>query len=359
VTRNPTLHSVLFLLFDEFPILDVCGPLQVLSLANEELVGAGHVPFYQTTLLGKDARSQFSSAGVELDAQALPDTLSAPVDTVVISGDAGAFNTPRADHLSRWLQACAPKIARLASMRAGAFLLARTGTCIERQDADDSAMYDAGVIAFPAIKTGKIEIYVRDSANWVSAGITAGIDMSLAMVEADLGRAIATSIANKVVAPRKHTFGRVPDSDIRRGGMTGDSRIENLRAFILANLNSDLSVPVLAERMNMSRRTFARFFVSKTGSTPGRAIEKMRINSACGFMEASDRPIKWIAYTCGFGSSEMMRRAFIRTLNISPSEFRRRSTVDQEDSVDTLAVSASDRYQERSAIGKSTGDVCQ
>jgi transcriptional regulator GlxA family with amidase domain len=331
VTRNPTMHSVWFLLFDEFPILDVCGPLQVLSMANEALVSAGLAPFYRTTLLGKEARSYFSSAGVELDAQALPEELSAPVDTVVIPGDASAFNTSRANHLSHWLKACAPKIARLASVRAGAFLLERTGTFAERQGADNWATYDADVIAFPAIKTGEIAIHVKDGANWVSDGITAGIDMSLAMVEADLGHAIATTVANKVILPRKHAVGPFQNSDTRAVWLAGDPEIEDLCAFILKNLNADLSVPVLAKRTNMSLRTFARFFVSKTGLTPGRAIEKLRIQSACNFIKASDRALKWIAYTCGFGSSEMMRRAFIRNLHISPSEFRRRSTVGQEE----------------------------
>jgi len=345
---NATMHSVWFSLFDEFVLLDLCGPLQDLSMANQELVCAGLAPYYQTTLLGKEVRPYFNFARVEPDAQALQEMLYPP------AGNPEAFNTFRTGHLSRWLQACAPQIARLASVPAGAFLLPKTGALAKGRVNDNSATCHKVAIAIPAVKSGTFVVHVRDVADWIPAGITAGIDTSVAMVEVDMGRAIATNVANKVIAPCEHAIERSQGSDTRRGQLVGDPRIGNLCVFILANLNSDLSVPALAERMNMSRRTFARFFVTNTGRTPARAIEQMRIESACDFIEDSDRPIKWIAYTCGFGSSEMMRRAFVRNLRISPSEFRRRLTVDQEDHLIRRRKTKPNRDLNRSANGRST-----
>ncbi|AME27102.1 hypothetical protein AXG89_28190 (plasmid) [Burkholderia sp. PAMC 26561] len=345
------MHSVWFLLFDESLLLDLCGPLQDLSMANQELMCAGLAPYYQTTLLGKEVRSYFNSARVEPDAQALQKTLYPP------AGNPDAFNTSRTGHLSRWLPAYARQIARLASVPAGAFFLAKTGALAKRRVNDNSATCHKVAIAIPAVRSGTFVVHVRDVADRIPAGLTAGIDKSVATVEADLGRAIATNLANKAIAPCEPAIERFQGSKTRRGQLVGDPRIRYLCVFILANLNSDLSVPALAERMNMSRRTFARFFVTNTGLTPARAIEQMRIESACDFIEGSDRPIKWIAYTCGFGSSEMMRRAFVRNLRISPSEFRRRLTVDQEDHLIRRQKTKPNHDLNRSANGKSTGET--
>jgi transcriptional regulator GlxA family with amidase domain len=326
---NPTMHSVWFLLFDEFPIFDGCGPLKVFFMANQERVSAGREFYCRTSLLGKEARPYFSSVGAELSTQALPEMLDALVDRVLISGGLDAFNTPKSSHLIRWLQESAPRIARLTCVHTGAFLLARIGFLGEGHGSGTSVMFNGFTLAFPAIKVGRYAIHVGDRSDRVSAGMAAGIDMFLAMIEADLGQAIAINIANKVIASCKHPTGQSLLNSALLRQPAGDPRIEDLRGFIMANLKAYLTVSILAEQMSMSRRTFARFFVSKTGVTPARAVEQMRIDRACALIEAPDRSIKWIAYTCGFGSSEMMRRAFIRNLHVSPSEYRKRFAVDQ------------------------------
>jgi transcriptional regulator GlxA family with amidase domain len=324
VSKESAPHSVWFLLFDDFLILDVCGPLQVFSMANRELALRGKAAFYDIHLFGHEARRYRSSADVELEAAALPASLESDIQTVVISGGPGVFSPRNTEGIVRWLQASVSRIQRLTSVCTGAFVFARTGLLDGRSAVTHWACCDQFSNDFPAVSLERNSIYVRSGTHWTSAGITAGIDMALAMVEMDLGRVIAMTVAKSMVVFYKRPGGQSQFSSALLHQTAGDDRIDTLRNFIAENLKSTLEVPMLAEQLGMSARTFTRFFTAKTGTTPARAVEQIRLEQACNLIESQVTSMKFIAHTCGFGSEEVMRRAFVRHLHVSPTDYRTR-----------------------------------
>lgn len=324
------MHKVWFLLFDRFQLLDVCGPLQVFATANEELRLAGREPLYETRVCAVAAGAFTSSSGVALQAQALPRRLGRVLDTVMVPGGPGAWNPvgeqrPAAtEALVGWLRRSAPRIERLASVCTGAFVLARTGLLEGRSAVTHWAACDALRAAAPGIDVQHDAIYFHDGPYWTSAGVTAGIDMALGMVEADAGRDIAMSIAKKLVVFYKRPGGQSQFSSALLEQTAGDERISELHRWIGGHLRETLDVPRLAERVSMTPRTFARFYARATGVTPARAVEQIRLERACRLIESHRQSVKAIAQQCGFSSEEVMRRTFVRHLRVSPMEYRQR-----------------------------------
>ncbi|HYF17310.1 MAG TPA: helix-turn-helix domain-containing protein [Ramlibacter sp.] len=324
------MQATWFLLFDRFQLLDVCGPLQVLSTANDELRAAGREPLYDTLLRGSAAGAHRSSSGVVLEAQPLPRALPRAPHTVVVPGGPGAWNpagTPAADDtqpLVDWLRRHAPRVQRVASVCTGAFLLARTGLLDGRSAVTHWAACEALRGERPSVQVQQDAIYFRDGPYWTSAGVTAGIDMALGMVEADCGRDIAMNVAKKLVVFFKRPGGQSQFSSQLLEQSAGDERVARLHAWIGRHLREALDVPRMAEQLAMSPRTFARFYTRETGVTPARAVEQIRLERACRLIESRRQTLKAIAQQCGFGSEEVMRRTFIRHLRVSPSEYRQR-----------------------------------
>lgn len=324
------MHKVWFTLFDRFQLLDVSGPLQVFATANEELLLAGHARLYDTRVCAVRAGGFASSSGVALQARALPGRLRDPVDTVIVPGGPGAWNPAGGQQpaatatLVAWLRHGAPRIARLASVCTGAFVLARTGLLEGRSAVTHWAACDALRAAAPGIDVQHDAIYFHDGPYWTSAGVTAGIDMALGMVEADVGRAVAMDVAKKLVVFYKRPGGQSQFSSALLEQTAGDARISELHRWIGAHLRETLDVPRLAERVAMTPRTFARFYVRTMGVTPARAVEQIRLERACRLIESHRQSVKTIAQQCGFSSEEVMRRTFIRHLRVSPTEYRER-----------------------------------
>lgn len=324
------MHQVAFLLFDRFQLLDVCGPLQVFASTNEELRLAGAPALYETRLCALQAGPQQSSSGVVLQAGALPRRGGKPLGTVIVPGGPGAWDplSPQApsctEPLAHWLQRHAGHIPRLASVCTGAFVLARSGLLAQRSAVTHWAACGALREAFPEIDVQSDAIYFRDGPYWTSAGVTAGIDMALGMVEADAGHDVAMNVAKKLVVFYKRPGGQSQFSSALLEQSAGDERIEQLHQWIGAHLRETVDVPRLAEQLAMTPRTFARFYLARTGMTPARAVEQIRLERACRLIESHHQTVKAIALQCGFSSEEVMRRSFVRHLRVSPMEYRQR-----------------------------------
>lgn len=318
-----TLHPVWFLVFDRFQLLDVCGPLQVFATANDELALAGRIARYDTRICALAAGLVTSSSGAALQARALPRRLVRTVGTLLIPGGPGVWDNAQ-DELADWTRRAAPRISRLASVCTGAFVLARTGLLDGGCAVTHWAACDQLAERHPAIEVQRDAIYFRQGKVWTSAGVTAGIDMALGMVEADAGRDIAMAVAKKLVVFYKRPGGQAQFSSALLEQAAGDTRIGELHQWIATRLRSGFSVAQMAERLGMTPRTFARFYRRQTGITPAHGVEQIRLEHACRLIESRRLAFKTVARQCGYSSEEIMRRSFHRHLRVSPAEYRAR-----------------------------------
>jgi transcriptional regulator GlxA family with amidase domain len=265
-----------------------------------------------------------SSAGLGLAAQPLPPATEA-VDTLIVAGGGGVHAASQDDALVAWLTQRAGVARRVASVCTGAFLLARAGLLDGRRAVTHWSRCAELARRFPAVRVEPDPIFIQDGAVWTSAGVTSGIDLALALVEADLGRAAALAVARQLVVFLKRPGGQAQFSaTLRMQHGSGGAGFERLHGWIADHLASDLSVAVLAEQAGMSERSFVRQYRHSTGETPARAVEQMRVEAARQMLDETREPIKRIASRCGFGSEETMRRSFLRLLGTTPQSYRER-----------------------------------
>ena len=263
-----------------------------------------------------------ASAGLGLAAQKLSRP-GRPLDTLIVAGGFGVHRGCRRrapdplDHgARRRRRGGSPRCAR------GAFLLATAGLLDGRRAVTHWRRCAEFARSFPAVHLEPDPIFVRDGNVWTSAGITAGIDLALALVEADLGRPVALAVARQLVVFLKRPGGQAQFS-ATLALQHGDARFERLHAWIAEHLGGDLSVAALAEAAAMSERSFVRHYRRITGTTPARAIERMRVEAARQALEQG-LSVKRVAPRCGFGSEETMRRSFLRLLGATPQAYRER-----------------------------------
>lgn len=316
--------EVLFPVFERFQVLDVCGPLQVLATANDELVLAGHTPLYTTRVCALQAGTVRASCGIVMQAERLPARLARQLHMIMVPGGPGVWDEAPRRPLVHWLRRAAPKANRLASVCTGAFLLARTGLLDGGRAVTHWAACDQFSDEFALVQIQRDAIFLHEGSIWSSAGVTAGIDMTLAMVEADAGRDIAMAVAKKLVVFYRRPGGQSQFSSALLEQTASDPRIEQLHRWIGQHLRERIEVDTLATRLSMTSRTFARFYRQQTGTTPARAVEKIRLEHACSLVESGKQSAKAIAQACGFSSEEVMRRVFLRHLKVSPSGYRER-----------------------------------
>ena len=218
---------------------------------------------------------------------------------------------------------------RTVSVCTGAFLLAEAGLLDGRRATTHWALCDLLEQRFPAVTVDRDAIFVRQERIWTSAGVTAGIDLALALVEEDFGRAVAMDLARDLVVFMKRPGGQSQYSQLLQAQSRDSADFDDLHAWIVDNLyDAGLSVERLAERARMSARNFARVYKEKTGRTPAKALERFRVEAARRMLEQSTRNLEQIAQQCGFGDEERMRVTFQRHLDMTPSEYRRRMAED-------------------------------
>ena len=315
---NP-LRAVELLMFPQAQVLDVTGPLQVFATANE-LAGRRQLPYALRVVSAKGGAVACSS-GLQLLTDALSMHDMAP-DTLIVAGGFGVEAAAADAALVTWLRARALGARRFASVCSGAILLAASGVLDGRRAATHWARCDELAKRFPAVRVEPDPIFVRDGPAWTSAGVTAGIDLALALVEEDLGRAAALLVARHLVVFLKRPGGQAQFSATL--ALQDDGRFDALHGWIVAHLADDLSLPVLAAWAGMSERSFSRHYATATGQTPARAVERLRVEAARGMLLDTALPAKRVAQRCGFGSEETMRRSFLRVLITTPQEYRSR-----------------------------------
>jgi transcriptional regulator GlxA family with amidase domain len=321
----PKPRKVEFLAFPDVQLLDVTGPFQVLASANALATETGEPPPYVLNVVSPVSGPIVSSAGLALLAEPLPPT-GLPVDTLIIAGGPGVHVAYRDRTLVDWVRHRADDARRVTSVCSGAFLLAATGLLDGRRATTHWSRCADLAAEFPAVRVEQDPIYVNDGPIWTSAGVTAGIDMALALLEADLGRGVATAVARHLVVFAKRPGGQAQFSaGLALAG--SDATFDRLHDWMNRNLRGSLTVPDLAAQAGMSERSFLRHYRIVTGVTPARAVERVRVEAARQALGATSLPVKRIARDCGFGSEQTMRRSFMRILAVPPHAYRERFPV--------------------------------
>jgi transcriptional regulator GlxA family with amidase domain len=314
------------LIYPDCDIVDVSGPCDAFHYSDYYLTRFGRTsePGYQWDILAANSGPVRTSCGIELVATHNYRDISDGLDTLLVAGGIGAQQASRDPALVEWVHAMAPRVRRVASICTGAFVLAAAGLLHHRRVTTHWLFSDILAAEYPSIEIDSNLIFARDGNIYSSGGITAGIDLALALIEEDLGREVALAVARVLVVFPRRPGGQSQFSSYLK--LEGKSRpdIDELQTWILGNPGADLSVEALAERMAMSPRTFARLFHSETGDTPARFTERARADAARGKLEQTVLPLETIAEQCGFGNAERMRRTFQRLFDVSPQDYRAR-----------------------------------
>jgi transcriptional regulator GlxA family with amidase domain len=316
---------VLIPLFDGVQSLDVTGPLEVFDGAAEYVSQWAPTADrgYLVVTASPDGRLIQTSSGLGLmPAASLRDVVPAEIDTVVVPGGPGArYQSPE---LTAWLRHNAPLIRRVTSVCTGAYLLAEAGLLAGRRVTTHWA-YGADLARrFPDVIVDTEPIFIKDGAIATSAGVTAGIDLALALVEEDVGRDAALAVARGLVVYLRRPGGQAQFSAHLRAQAAQREPLREVQRWISEHLAGDLSVPALASRAGLSQRQFARAFTSETGVSPGKHVAAVRLEAARRMLEDSGLGVEQVAKACGYGTPEAMRRAFVHALGIPPSGYRRR-----------------------------------
>ncbi len=306
------------LAFPGVQLLDVTGPMQIFASANEALAARAMPHRYALSLVAAE-RLVLTSAGLGLVATPFRSVRRA-VDTVIVPGGAGVDAAMADRRLLAWIRRRAGVAQRTVSVCTGAFLLAKAGLLDRRSAATHWARSAELARCFPSIDVQPKPIFVRDGPVWSSAGVTAGMDLCLALIEEDVGRAIALDVAKDLVMFLKRPGDQAQFShalSLQRAGL-----FDHLHGWIRENLAGDLSVPALAQRCGMSDRTFSRRYRAELGCSPAGMVEQIRIEAAQGWLADTADPLKVIAVKCGFASEDVLRRRFLRQTSVTPREYR-------------------------------------
>lgn len=319
-------RKVAMVAYPDAQLLDITGPLQVFATASQILTRSpqpGARP-YEVRILAREAGPLRTCSGIELLADRIDDIDPASIDTLLISGGLGSSAASQDAVLIDWIRRAALKTRRVGSVCTGAFLLASAGLLDGRRATTHWALCSELARSFPAVRVEPDAIFVHDRGIWSSAGITAGMDLALAMVELDLGRAAALDVARVHVMFLKRPGGQSQFSAQLAAQMAEEGPLAELLAWVVEHPGADLRAEELARRAKMSLRTFSRAFSRELGTTPADFVERVRVEAARRILEQSDEPVEGVAVRAGFGDPERMRRAFMRRLGVPPKSYRNR-----------------------------------
>jgi len=323
--KSAPLHRVAMLAYDGAQILDITGPLEVFARTSRWLQDNGRCkePVYEVEIVKDQAGLVTTSSGLQLVANRSWRDVRV-VDTLLVTGGIGYLAAADNVPLLKWIVKQSRTAERVGSICTGAFVLAAAGL-LDGESATTHWGYCDKLSAFcPATSVEPDAIYVRSGGIYTSAGVTAGMDLALAMVEDDWGRDVALAVARELVLFLKRPGGQSQYSTFLSAQETGSERFRKLQLWVLENLTSDLSVSALAERMAMSPRNFARAFATEAGQTPGKFIQQARLETARRMLEETDYHIDQVAWRCGYNNPETMRKTFARHLSVSPGDYRQR-----------------------------------
>jgi len=310
-------RRIAFLLFEDFQLLDAAGPIAAFEIAERYQPGS-----YLIRVIARRRGAVHSSSGVSINAVGLP--AAGGIDTLVIAGGHGTRPASKDATLVNFVARCGARARRVASVCSGAYILAATGQLDGRAATTHWTRTQDFARRFPAVKLEADRIFVKSGKFWSSAGISAGIDLALALIADDLGESVARQVAQQLVVYYRRPGGQSQFSallDLERA----DGRFASLLDFVRGNLRDRLSVEELAARACMSPRNFARAFHSETGTSPAQAVMRLRAETARAQLESGRHSVQAVASTCGFGDPERMRRAFVKLFGRPPSALRLRA----------------------------------
>jgi len=318
------MRRVLILSFPDFQLLDVTGPWEVFGRTTRYLRDHGLAGGYTLELVASRPGSLTSSSGLSLAVSRPLASVRGALDTLVVAGGVGTQRALGDRGLIAFVKQAAARARRSASVCTGAFLLAEAGLFDGRRATTHWNACALLAERYPKVRVDPDPIFVRDGCIWSSAGVTAGMDLALALVEQDHGRDVALGVARELVLFLKRPGGQAQFSAQLQAQLAEREPLRDLQAFMADHPSADLSVEALAKRVAMSPRHFARVFKQETGATPAVAALAARVEAARRRLEDGDDGLEGVAAACGFGSAEVMRRAFLRTLRVGPAVYRRR-----------------------------------
>ena len=318
---TPSNRAVAVTAYDHMNLLDLSGPLQALATANRLLDAAQR---YDVHIVSANGGAITTGCGLQVVTDPFDSLRGHRLDTLIVPGGCAGkrFEAPPA--LARWVAQTASGARRVCSVCTGAFVLAEAGLLAGRRAATHWDWAQQLGQRFPSVEVDADRIFVKDGAIWTSAGVSAGIDLTLALIEEDHGHRVAIETARQLVVFVKRAGGQSQFSVPLKAQASRDSRFADLHAWMAANLRGDLCVATLAERAGMSPRTFARTYAAQTGRTPAKTVDAMRLEAACRTLEESPLPLKAVAAMAGYADEQALRRAFRRQLGVGPIDYRER-----------------------------------
>ena len=304
-----------FLIFPDFQLLDAAGPIAAFEMAAREVPGA-----YRIRVVAAEPGPAPSSAGIALTAEGFEAV--GPIDTLLVVGGQGTAAAAQCPRTLAFIRNAAGACRRTGSVCSGAYVLAAAGLLEGKRATTHWGQSQRLARLFPGVEVDSDRIYVREGDIWTSAGVTAGIDMALAMIAEDVGEAVARRVAQELVVFHRRPGGQSQFSALLEIDRP-DGRFAGLLGWARERLDEPLPVERLAAQAAMSPRNFARAFTAETGVTPAKAVERLRLEAAREAVETGTEPIDGIAARTGFADPERMRRAFIRNFGQPPQALRR------------------------------------
>jgi transcriptional regulator GlxA family with amidase domain len=313
------MRRVVILAVPGMQSLDVSGPAEAFSVATRFYGGQ-----YAVAVVTPDGEPVRGTSGLTLVPDGAAEGVRGAIDTLVVAGGEGVFAAANDGALIAWLRRAARRARRTASVCTGAHLLAEAGLLDGRRATTHWAYCDRLAERYPRVTVERDPIFVRDGDIATSAGVTAGMDLALALIEEDHGARTALATARSLVLYMRRPGGQSQFSAALAGQPARREPLRELQAWVIEHLDEALTVPELAARVHMSERNFARAFRAETGLTPAAYVEVARIERARRELETSDLGVEAVAARCGFGTVETMRRAFHRRVGVNPAAYRAR-----------------------------------
>jgi transcriptional regulator GlxA family with amidase domain len=313
---------VWFLVVPRTSMINLAGPWEVLGHAND-LLGR---EAYRLEAFGPTAPAIRTRCGLSLGGlRPLPSRLGHPPDAVIVAGGSPADPVPE-DHapLVAWLRRHRPRIPTVVSVCTGAFLLAAAGILDGRRATTHWAYLDALRAQYPDVRVVDEGIYVKDRGVWTSAGLTAGVDLALALVEEDHGHALAMNVAKRMVLFLRRSGHQAQFSSALRRQEREPPRLRDVSAFVLEHLDEPLPVERVAAEVGMSPRTLSRWCREHLGESPAELVRRLRLGEARRLLEETTLPLKDVTARTGLGDQSTLWRAFMHDLGVTPSEYRQR-----------------------------------
>ncbi|MEO8460376.1 MAG: helix-turn-helix domain-containing protein [Dokdonella sp.] len=323
---NRKTRRVVLLAHDRMNLLDLAGPLQALSTASKRFSGTGPA-LYETIIASVEGGLVATSADLPIMTVALSALDGIAIDTLIAPGGSKDDKMHAPPGLVAWIALRAPQVRRLCSVCTGAFLLAAAGTLDGKRVATHWDWVARLEKLHPAIHVDADRIFIQDGSIWTSAGVSAGIDLTLALIEEDYGHRVAIETARQLVMFIKRSGGQSQFSVPLAAQSDATGKFADLHVWIAAHIADDLGIERLAEQAAMAPRTFARAYVDAHGRTPAKTVEAMRMEVACRALEETSLPLKTIAARAGYGNEQSLRRAFQRQFGVSPIQYRERFSV--------------------------------